>query len=43
MLTSVGSTRTLMLQQGDWWVTVMGDVPLATVRLFAYGLERSRK
>lgn len=43
MLTSVGATRTLMLQQGDWWVTVLGDVPSATLRVFAKGLERSRK
>jgi sigma-E factor negative regulatory protein RseB len=43
MLTSVGPTQTLMLQQGDWWVTVLGDVPPATLRLFAKALERSSK
>jgi sigma-E factor negative regulatory protein RseB len=43
MLTSVGPTRTLMQQQGDWWVTVVGDVPPATLRVFAKGLERSSK
>ena len=43
MLASVGPTQTLMLQQGDWWVTVLGDVPPATLRLFAKGLERSKK
>ena len=43
MLASVGPTQTLMLQQGDWWVTVVGDVPPATLRLFAKGLERSKK
>jgi sigma-E factor negative regulatory protein RseB len=43
MLASVGPTQTLMQQQGDWWVTVVGDVPPATLRLFAKGLERSRK
>ena len=40
---SVGPTQTLMLQHGDWWVTVVGDVPPATLRLFATGLERSQK
>lgn len=43
MLASVGPTQTLMQQQGDWWVTVLGDVPPATLRLFAKGLERSKK
>jgi sigma-E factor negative regulatory protein RseB len=41
--TSVGPTQTLMLQQGDWWVTVLGDVPPATLRLFAKSLERSKQ
>ncbi|MEP7099820.1 MAG: MucB/RseB C-terminal domain-containing protein [Burkholderiales bacterium] len=40
---SVGPTQTLMQQQGDWWVTLVGDVPPATLRLFAKGLERSKK
>ena len=40
MLASVGPTRTLMQQQGEWWVTVVGDVPPATLRLFARSLER---
>ena len=43
MLASVGPTQTLMQQQGDWWVTVVGDVPPATLRVFAKGLERSSK
>lgn len=43
LLASVGPTQTLMQQQGDWWVTVVGDVPPATLRLFAKGLERSKK
>ena len=42
MLASVGPTQTLMQQKGDWWVTVVGDVPPATLRLFAKGLERSK-
>jgi sigma-E factor negative regulatory protein RseB len=32
-----------MQQQGDWWVTVVGDVPAATLRMFAKGLERLKK
>ncbi len=43
MLAAVGLTLTLMQQQGDWWVTVVGDVPPATLRSFAKGLERQRK
>jgi sigma-E factor negative regulatory protein RseB len=43
MLASVGPTQTLMQQQGDWWVTVVGDVPPATLKLFAKGLERLKK
>ena len=43
MLASVGPTQTLMQRQGDWWVTVLGDVPPATLRVFAKGLERIRK
>lgn len=43
MLASVGPTQTLMQQQGDWWVTVVGDVPPATLRVFAKGLQRSNK
>ena len=38
---SVGPTQTLMLQQGDWWITVLGDVPPATLREFAAALVRS--
>lgn len=43
MLTSVGPTQTLMQQQGDWWITVVGDVPASTLRAFANGLERVKK
>lgn len=42
MLTVIGATHTLMRQQGDWWVTVVGDVPAATLRAFASGLERKK-
>ena len=41
--TSSGPTQTLMLQQGDWSVTVLGDVPSATLHKFAKGLERGKK
>jgi sigma-E factor negative regulatory protein RseB len=43
MLASVGPTQTLMQQQGDWWITVVGDVPAATLRMFAKGLDRLKK
>jgi sigma-E factor negative regulatory protein RseB len=42
MLAAVGATQTLSMRQGDWWVTVVGDVPAATLRLFANGLERTK-
>lgn len=42
MRAAVGATQTLALRQGDWWVTVVGDVPLATLRIFARGLQRKK-
>lgn len=39
--TVMGSTQTLLKRQGDWWVTLMGDVPPATLRQFADSLERT--
>ena len=42
MLAAVGVTQTLSMRQGDWWVTVVGDVPAATLRVFANGLERKK-
>jgi sigma-E factor negative regulatory protein RseB len=42
-LTQVGATHTLMQPHGSqWWVTVMGDVPPATLKLFHQALERRR-
>ena len=38
----VGATQTLMRRQGDWWVTVIGDVPSATLAQFADALERRK-
>lgn len=40
MTASVGATQTLMQRHADSWVTVVGDVPPATLRRFAKGLER---
>ena len=40
MQTITGATQTLMRRQGDAWVTVVGDVPAATLKLFADALER---
>jgi sigma-E factor negative regulatory protein RseB len=42
MLVVVGATSTLAHRQGDWWVTVVGDTPAATLRMFAAALERKR-
>ncbi|MEO6409947.1 MAG: MucB/RseB C-terminal domain-containing protein [Burkholderiaceae bacterium] len=42
MFASVGATQTLMRRHADWWVTVVGDVPSATLRFFLGALERNR-
>ena len=42
MLASLGATQTLTQRQGDWWVTVVGDTPPATLRMFAAALERKK-
>jgi sigma-E factor negative regulatory protein RseB len=42
VLVAVGATSTLAHRQGDWWVTVVGDTPPATLRMFAAALERKR-
>jgi sigma-E factor negative regulatory protein RseB len=42
MLASLGATLTLTQRQGDWWITVVGDTPSATLRLFASALERRK-
>lgn len=39
-LMAMGATQTLMRRQGDWWITVVGDVPVPTLRSFAFGMER---
>lgn len=38
--TSIGATQTLIRRHNEWWITVMGDVPAATLRKFASGLQR---
>jgi sigma-E factor negative regulatory protein RseB len=40
MRAAIGATQTMMRREGNWWVTVMGDVPAATLRQFANGVER---
>lgn len=39
-MTSVGATQTMTHRLGEWWITVIGDVPAATLRGFVLGLER---
>jgi sigma-E factor negative regulatory protein RseB len=42
VITVVGATQTLMSRHGDFWVTVVGDVPAITLRAFSTALERKR-
>ncbi len=42
MMSSWGATHALAQQRGDQWVTVMGDVPIETIKAFASALERLR-
>ncbi len=42
VLTSIGATHTLMVRRGDWWITVVGDVPATALRAFAKSVERKR-
>ena len=37
-----GATATVMLRRGEHWVTAVGDVPAATLLLFAEAVERGR-
>lgn len=41
-LAALGSTHTLTRRMEPWWLTVVGEVPPATLRLFADGLERKK-
>jgi sigma-E factor negative regulatory protein RseB len=37
-----GATATLMQRRGEHWLTVVGDVPASTLKLFADAVERRR-
>ena len=39
---SMGATHTLTRHIGGYWLTVMGEVPMTTLKQFASGLERKR-
>ncbi len=38
-----GATGTVMMRRGEHWITVVGDVPPATLKLFANALERRNR
>jgi sigma-E factor negative regulatory protein RseB len=40
MRTVLGATNTLMNRHGDWWITIVGDVPMATIQQFESMLQR---
>lgn len=39
---SLGATQTITRQLDAYWLTVMGEVPMTTLRLFASGLEHKK-
>lgn len=39
---SLGATQTMTKQLDAYWITLVGEVPIATLRLFANGLERRK-
>ena len=39
---SLGATQTLTRQVDNHWITVMGEVPMATLQLFASSIERKK-
>nr|WP_255368615.1 MucB/RseB C-terminal domain-containing protein [Polaromonas sp. OV174] len=39
---SLGATQTMTRQLDAYWITVMGEVPMSTLRLFASGLEHKK-
>ena len=41
-ITVVGATQTLMSRQGDFWITVVGDVPRVTLRAFYDAVDRNK-
>lgn len=38
----VGATHTLMTRRGDWWLTLVGDVPAETLKRFAAAFDRRK-
>ncbi|SDP18255.1 sigma E regulatory protein, MucB/RseB [Rhodoferax sp. OV413] len=40
--TAMGATQSLTRRIGDWWLTAVGEVPQATLKAFAHGLERKK-
>ena len=38
----IGATSTLSQRRGDFWITVVGDTPPATLKIFAGALERRK-
>ncbi len=41
-VSAMGATQTLTQRLGDWWLTLIGDVPPTTLHLFADALERKK-
>jgi sigma-E factor negative regulatory protein RseB len=39
---STGATHSHSRRQGDFWLTVVGEVPAQTLRQFAQHIERTR-
>lgn len=39
---AMGATHTLTRRMGNWWLTVIGEVPAQTLLAFAQGLERTK-
>lgn len=42
MSTTLGATQTLMRRLGDFWITLVGDVPAETLQSFANALQRKK-
>lgn len=40
---SLGATQTMTRQIDAYWITLMGEVPMTTLRLFAQGLEHKKQ
>lgn len=42
MGSSTGASHAVMARRGDWWLTVVGEVPMSTAQQFEASLERKR-